>query len=178
MTDTSGGESDHWGDHANCYAYAAKCDNPTFIGGKPSGAIPGLAKGKGAKSNGNLADYVKALTAGVEADGGSFAGDDASEIPEPTEGKYLIAGLANQYGFHFVRRDPASREWSWVDGNHSPVKNQLIDVKSEKPVKATEALMKQVFAGNATGKLTWFYSGMSFYGYFWIPAAGLKVSGP
>lgn len=178
MADTSGSDIGHWGDHANCYAYAAKCDKPTFKSGKPSGAVPGEQSGKRAASKGILADYVKALIAGVEADGGSFAGDDPKEIPEPTEGKYLIAGLANPYGFHFVRRDPASRDWSWVDGNHSPVKNQLTDLRSEKPVKATEALMKQVFAGTATGSLTWFYGSMGFFGYFWIPSTGLKVAGP
>ena len=178
MADTGNSGDEHWGDHANCYAYAVKCPNPTFKSGKPSGAIPGQQGGNPAKSKGVAADYMKALRTGVEEDGGSFAGDDAEAVPEPTEGKYLIAGLANAYGFHFVRRDPASREWSWVDGNHSPVKNQLTDLRTSKPVKATEALMKQVLAGTATGNLTWFYGGMTFFGYFWIPNVGLKVAGP
>ena len=175
MANTS--DAGNWGENANCYAYAMSCPNATSASKKTGGtAIPGVATGKKATPMGDAAAYSKALITGVESDGGEFAGADSSAIPAPKAGSYLIAGFANGWGFHFTRRDPSSRQWSWLDGNESPVMTKVYDTKSKKEVTVTEALMKQIIDGGSP--LSWRYDNMKFFGFFWVPSDGRQVKCP
>lgn len=178
MTDQSG-SSEHWGTNANCYAYAMNCKAPTSMSGKTGGtAIPGLKTGKPAHATGgDHKAYMKALAAGVVADGAELAAGKVADRPEPRSGHYLIAGIAKSDGFHFVRRDPSSREWSWLDGNFSPVENQVYDLTNKKQIKVNEAIMLQLLDGT-TSSLFWKFAGMEFFGYFWVPNVGRPVSFP
>lgn len=176
MADLSGA-SEIWGTNANCYAYAMNCCAPKSKSGKSGGtAVPGQQAGKPANaSGGTLEAYKQALRQGVVDDGAELASDDVDQLPKPKSGSYLIAGMAKSDGFHFVRRDPSSREWSWLDGNYSPVENQVYHLSEEKKIKVNEEIMIQLLKGSSSN-LFWKFKGMEFFGYFWVPNSGLPVA--
>lgn len=176
MTDL-GGTGETWGTNANCYAYAMNCAAPKSKTGKSGGtAVPGQQAGKPAyASGGTLAAYKKALKQGVVDDGAEFVGDTVADLPAPKSGFYLIAGMAKSDGFHFVRRDPSSRKWSWLDGNHSPIENEVYHLSEKKSVQVNEVTMSQLLAGKSSN-LFWKFNGMEFFGYFWVPNSGLPVA--
>src|SRR5262249_34287543 len=92
---------------ANCYAFAAKCANPTNASAQRH-ARPG-----GRASTGVLNADAPAFANGVIADGGnrvnalghfSVNAFVVANIPQSRAEWYLIAMLVNKDGFHFVRR--------------------------------------------------------------------------
>lgn len=157
-----------WGTDANCYAYAANCDAPAR--GNLGGAVPGGATGNPVLAG--VANYAQALVAGAVADG-FVALDGAPAVPPATSpGHYLVALIASQMGFHWLRRDSFTGRWSWKDGNAQTVKYNILNVAEERFVYINNDNLDDLLIVNRAGYAPWAYANMAFVSFFEAPAPG------
>jgi hypothetical protein len=112
----AGPKRETFSQRANCYAYAVKVANPTGVGTP----IPG---GVTVEAGDTWQDYGNNLIVGVLTDGGNKVNrlpGGPTPVPRASEDHYLIALLASDTGFHFLRRERkkflGSPRWKWKNG--------------------------------------------------------------
>jgi hypothetical protein len=154
-------------DHANCYAYAMKCQDPI------NHHIGGMAKPNGEVYTGDLDNYCNRLQAGVLADGGAnvnllrgpldVVGFISGNIPAPRADWYLVAMLVNNVGFHFVRRQRRrflrAPFWKWKQGNGGVIERNARLKNRDQWVRITNARFPDLITGqlitNGPGYAGW-----------------------
>ncbi len=162
-----------WSHDSNCYGYACKCQHAGV-----GTAVPGAAAGNPALPNAG-ANYHQALIAGAIADGAAQVAGTTAAPPADTPGHYVVALLANNIGFHWMRRDGHLNRWSWKDGNGGTIKYNLLHTNLNRYVYIkNESLVDLLDNNNPSHYAPWAYSNMTFVSYFRIPDAGIEVAVP
>jgi hypothetical protein len=163
-----------WGTNANCDAYAANCSAPAR--GNLGGAVPGGATGHPVLAG--APNYVQALVAGAVADGFVQRAGAPAAPPAPAANHYLVALIASQMGFHWLRRDSVTDRWSWKDGNAQTVKYNILNVGRDLFVYIKNTNQDDLLTVNRAGYAPWAYSNMAFVSFFEAPAPnGVVVAG-
>lgn len=161
-----------WGENANCYAYAVSCLTPqNGIGG----AVPGAASGAAAQNSAN-GNYRQELAEAAARDGLILADGVPDDPPTDIRNHYLVALIANDMGFHWLRRDPTTLRWSWKDGNAGPVQLNVFSVARSRYVHIENRDLNDLL-GNPMGFAPWVYGSMRFVAFFHVPMDGLSVAG-
>ncbi len=119
---------ENWGVDANCYAYAMNDQKPANAIG---GAIPGGASGNVASLSAT-GDYRHRLVSGAIEDGLVHAEGSPECPPDDVSGTYLVALIASEVGFHWLRRDSSLKRWSWKDGNSGQVRLNIFNVAEKR----------------------------------------------
>lgn len=167
-------EQEPWGTMANCYAYAANCSNPAR--GANGGAVPGGATGHAVLPG--VANYAQLLVAAAVADGFVQRAGAPAVPPAPAANRYLVALIANQNGFHWLRRDSVTDRWSWKDGNGDTVKYNILHVAQNRFVYIKNDNLDDLLIVNRAGYNPWPYSNMTFVSFFEATAPnGVVVAG-
>lgn len=158
-----------WGADHNCYAYAMSCVAPHGMG---RNSWPG--KFADIKNQGNFAK-------GVVDDGAAQGvnirilrqGGLPTPVPSPLGGgEYLVAMVANNMGYHFMRRNDVTCLWSHKNGAASPVETHFYDAASEQPLAITDAVVGRILAQPALIGCS-----MTFNSYLSVPIPGITVKG-
>jgi hypothetical protein len=162
------------GPHANCYAYAANCLNPTNETGHDCrpGLVDPVADSK---------QYASDLIIGALGDGClAVAGNYSIDNPPPVSpGYYTIALLNSGAGFHFIRRDPITRQWSWKDHGGTVKKSVMATPRlaggfmQKMWLFVTDDMLPDLMADRY---MPWAYANMQFRRFFEVPIAGIQVS--
>ncbi|WP_368565963.1 hypothetical protein [Pseudoxanthomonas sp. UTMC 1351] len=156
-----------WDDEHNCYAYAMKCHAP---GGVGNNSCPGRLAGRLTKG-----DFVSGVMADARHQDLDVRIDGTTPDCVPSEtapGRYLVALLANQHGFHFLRRDESTGLWSHKNGAIGKVESFLYDWAAEKPTAITDTVM-----GHIAMNPRMIGCSMQFTAYLSVPNAGMQVLG-
>jgi hypothetical protein len=170
-----------WGVGANCYAYACNEDHP--VNGLRGAAVPGGYADRGVfVRQGDTAEtYANRLIEGVFLDAGRNKVDakvstDINTLADGGSG-YIIAMVANLFGFHFFRRDRMTHLWSWKDGIGEDRADQVNHVPSGQATTVNDALfIRMVHTNKAEYGPNW--QAMTFRAYFGLGNInGMKVSG-
>lgn len=159
-----------WGNSANCYAYAADCQNPANA--HMGGAVPGAqaAAGGAVLPAGNAARVL--------LDGGAAVtqvGVNVNAIPVVAANHYLICLLESAAGFHFMRRDSFTGRWSWKDGNAGTVKYNVYHQPTDRYVYISDGNFADLVANNPGNYAPWAYAAMNFTAFFQVPNGGFLV---
>ena len=163
---------DDWGTNANCYAYAV--NHPTPLNAV-AGAVPGGASGSPALLS-ETGDYPRQLVFAARADGLISAEGSPGSPPDDIPGYYLTALIANNAGFHWLRREPSTRFWSWKDGNSGAVRLNVFNVREDRFVYIDDTNLAELLV-NGGNFAPWFYSQMHFVSFFRVPASGVAAAG-
>jgi hypothetical protein len=159
-----------WNSNHNCYAYAMKCQSPRGLG---CNARPGKFAGKPV-GKGNFA-------AGVVSDGAAqdvhieivrFEGVPTPVPPLFTDGAYLVALLANNVGYHFLRRNEASGLWFHKNGASDSSRSWFVDFDTQEVRQLTNGLV-----GNLLQRPALLGCAMHFQAYLKVPHRGIQVAG-
>ncbi len=158
-----------WNGGHNCYAYAMKCLAPLGLGHNSwPGRLAGIATG------GNFAQGVvndathQHLNAQIVRAGG---------VPAPVPhgvggGGYLAAVVANNVGFHFMRRNEMTGLWTHKNGAFENESTYFYDRTLEQPVAITDQVVATILANPQL-----IGCAMTFHAYISVPNAGLQVRG-
>ncbi|MFX2611948.1 hypothetical protein [Enterobacter mori] len=159
-----------WNTNHNCYAYAMKCLQPLGNGwNSRPGKFAGQPVGTG--------DFA----AGVVKDGAvqnlhieiiRFEGSPVPVPPQLTDGTYLVALLANSFGYHFLRRNEASGLWFHKNGASNPAGSWFTDFNTFKTHQLTDDLV-----GILLQQPELLGCAMRFQAYLKIPERGIRVAG-
>ncbi|WP_176086540.1 hypothetical protein [Martelella sp. HB161492] len=159
-----------WNSNHNCYAYAMKCISPRGYG---CNARPGKFAGQPV-ATGNFA-------AGVVNDGAAqnihieivrFGGSPMPVPPRFTDGTYLVALLANNVGYHFLRRNEASGLWFHKNGASASPESWFVDFNTQRTHQLTDDV-----AGNLLQQPALLGCAMRFQAYLKVPDQGVQVTG-
>lgn len=159
-----------WNTNHNCYAYAMKCQVPH---GNGWNARPGKLAGQPV-ATGNFATGVvnDGAVQNIHIEIIRFEGSPIPVPPRFTDGTYLVALLANSYGYHFLRRNEASGLWFHKNGASSPAESWFVDFNTLKTHQLTDELM-----GILLQQPEQFGCAMRFQAYLKIPDKGIRVAG-
>lgn len=180
------------GAYQNCYAFALRSTRvlkgpdpnarQAWPGGRPAGegeAVPPDTVARPPLTTPALVAAVRWDAAGrvVVLDWAARdlagVGGTAWEPPDDVPNTYLVGMLHNGYGFHFIRRCPATRRWSWKQGAGDPAIYGTASGPARVALPVTDANLWDVVNG-ARG-FSWFYGGMSFDCFFRVAAAGVAI---
>lgn len=160
---TSSGD---WGCKQNCYVYAMSDRR----GVDARNARPGRISGKETNLDTEFADGViaDALKAGKTVVKLPNAVDN---IPGLMGSHYLVAMLANRYGYHFMRRnDHINGLWTHKNGGQGDVETCYYEPDLEKPVAITDEVANKLLKNPALIGCS-----MTFNCYFKVPRGGFPV---
>lgn len=156
-----------WDDAHNCYAYAMKCHIP---GGVGNNSCPGRLAGHLTQG-----DFVSGVMADAQHQDQDvrIEGTAPDCVPGKTApGRYLVALLANQHGFHFLRRDESTGLWTHKNGAIGEVESFIYDWAAEKPTSITDTVM-----GHIAMNPRLIGCSMQFVAYLSVPNTGIQVLG-
>jgi hypothetical protein len=176
-------ELENWGTNANCYAYAFNCLAPAR--GAIGGAVPGGLIGNPANGGPN---HAQDCVARALADGNGAvvqAIGNPTNPPVSNANTYLVALIAHQTGFHWLRRDTLLDRWSWKDGNTGSVKYNILHIPQNRYVYIKSRNLVDDLAGNLADLLVvnrgdygpWAYANMQFVSFFHVNNGGTAVAG-
>ena len=168
----------------NCYSFALRATTITQ-GPKPEyQAWPGSAPPGDVVATTPLTKQK--LVAAVRRDSGYRAtqadwatndlgilGTAIKEPPADLAATCLVGMLHNSVGFHFIRRDAATRRWSWKQGAGDPIIYCGVTSPAREIVPLTDVNMWDVMS--SFRGYQWFYSGMTFDCFFHVPNAGVAT---
>src|SRR5262249_3576389 len=122
----------NWTNNHNCYAFAMNCGNPQGAG---YNSRPGkYANQPAAYRN----QFTLRLASGGTGQGaavpGGRQGGLPTPVPPPAAAGFLVAMVANDMGYHFLRRVEATGLWMHKNGANSDVENHFYDTTIEQPV--------------------------------------------
>ncbi|ATW32082.1 hypothetical protein [Candidatus Hamiltonella defensa] len=156
-----------YGENHNCYAYAMKCLKPEGLG---LNSTPGLFSGTSKKMG-----FAEA----VIEDGKKQRKDvhliskNINDLPKKTnDGTYLVALFANDFGYHFMRRDEPTGLWSHKNGAFSEEEVSFYEIELEKPIPICNNLFLNI--ARDPSKIG---CNMQFSAYLEVPDDGLQVQG-
>ncbi len=182
----------NWAGLVNCYAYAMKCAMP----GAGQTPVPGRAAGAPVLPYiqppwPHRPAYWSALIDGVLADG--LAGNRrvlalsrplGTALPQPdnppvhlcSNQHYLVAMVVKSDGFHFLRRDSLSGQWSHKNGaQDAPVETYASLADSGRPEPLDDYVVVDLMR-TGQGRYRSSFPNFAFAGYLLVPDAGLTVA--
>lgn len=171
---------DGWDTNHNCYAYAMKCKHPQ---GRGNNSRPGQIAGA-PYSGANGMTWKQDMTAAIQAD----AVHDNKVItvlpqtnPTPCpdslgDGRYLVALVGFQTGYHFMRRDEHTQRWSHKNGSAADVATIAYNIPRQRYLMIDNLVAVDMIANPAN----WLdvTRDMRFIAYLWVPNDGIDVAGP
>ena len=159
-----------WNTNHNCYAYAMKCHQPQGYGANARpGKLAGQPVGTGDFAAGVLAD---AIAQEVPVEIIQLGGSPVPVPPRFTDGTYLVALLANDVGYHFLRRNEASGLWFHKNGASSPAESWHIDRHTRDIHQLTDDTI-----GSLLQQPALLGCDMRFQAYLKVPDSGMDVAG-
>ena len=182
----------NWPGLVNCYAYAMKCALP----GGGQTPVPGRAAGAAVMPYTqppwpDRPAYWSALIDGVVADGLAcvrpvvvVSRPVGAALPQPdnppvhrcTAQQYLVAMVVKSDGFHFLRRDSLTGQWSHKNGaQDSPVETFASLADSGRPEPLDDAVVVDLMR-TGQGRYRSSFPNFAFAGYLLVPEAGLTVA--
>ena len=182
----------NWTGLVNCYAYAMKCAMP----GGGQTPVPGRAAGAPVMPYTNppwpsrLA-YWDALIGGIVADGHAcnrpvqvLSRPGALALPQPDNPpvhlcgnqSYLVAMMVKSDGFHFLRRDSLSGQWTHKNGaQDSPIETYASLAEGGRPEPLDDFVTVDLMR-TGQGRYRSSFNNFAFAGYLLVPDAGLTVA--
>ena len=189
---TMPGAEGNWSGLVNAYAYAMKCSVPG--GGQPP--VPGRAAGAPVLPFPlppwpHRPAYWSALIDGIVADGAAggrrvqvLSAPQGSILPQPDNPPvhlcnarhYLVALVVKSDGFHCLRRDSLTGQWTHKNGTReAPVETYASGADSGRPEPLDDGVLVDLVR---TGQGRWrsSFPNFAFAGYLLVPDAGLIVA--
>ena len=186
------GAEGSWGGLVNAYAFAMKCSLP--VGGQTP--VPGRAGGAAVLPFPqppwpHRPAYWSALIDGIVADGAAcgrtvqvLARPQGSILPQPDNPPthlcnarhYLVALVVKSDGFHCLRRDSLSGQWTHKNGaKEAPVETYASAADSGRPEPLDDSVLVDLVR---TGQGRWrsSFPNFAFAAYLLVPDAGVAVA--
>lgn len=158
-----------WGAAHNCYAYSMLCTNPRGLG---QNSRPGRYAGHAANRQ---EEFIQGVIADAARDRKTVVHlpNPATRVPALVGGGcYLVAMVANQFGYHFMRRRESTGLWTHKNGAISAVETYFYDASLEKPVAITDAVVSKLLRQPQLIECS-----MSFHCFLQVPKTGVQVAG-
>lgn len=181
-----------WGGLVNCYAYAMKCNVP----GGGQTPVPGRAAGAPVLPYTqppwpHRPAYWSALIDGVAADGAAcgravqvLSRPLGTSLPQPDNPpihlcnarRYLVAMVVKSDGFHCLRRDSLTGQWTHKNGaQDAPVETFASLADGGRPEPLDDGVVIDLVR-TGQGRYRSSFPNFAFAGYLLVPDAGVIVA--